>query len=187
MPDRPDPLRGQPPPPPRPLPRLEPGRPFPPYRHTPGLTPHPRADPRGHLYGRAEHAPDLTPPERWRSSSEYLYAIDLYNDSFWWECHEALEGLWIAAGRTSLQAHFFQAIIQAAAANLKWHLQNESAARFLTLEASKKFDRLLDAGATGPTGRYMGVDVAGFMAALKAFHVEQRAPRDHPPLIQLAD
>ena len=49
---------------------------------------------------------------------DYLYAIDLYNYAYWWECHEVLEGLW-RAGQTTKQGNFFRALIQLAAANLK--------------------------------------------------------------------
>lgn len=140
------------------------------------------------MHGREERAPGLTSPEGWRSCEEYLFAVDLYNNSYWWECHEALEGLWIAAGRTSIQAHFFQAIIQAAAANLKWHLDNDSAARFLTQESSKKLERVLASLPEEARGRYMGLDVAAFESELQAFHAGPRpgSPRRaHPPLISL--
>ena len=37
---------------------------------------------------------------------DYLYAIDLYNYAYWWECHEVLEGLW-RAGQTTEARKFF--------------------------------------------------------------------------------
>ena len=182
MPDRPSAVRGQLPAPRQPPPRQCPERSFPEYRHTPGLTPHPRSDPRGHSHGEPEPEADLGPPEEWRECRCYLWAIDLYNNGFWWECHEALESLWIEAGKRGPQALFFQAIIQAAAANIKWHLDNPSAARFLTEEASKKFDVVLEQASPAP---YMGLDVADFVARLRAFHVGGAAA-DYPPLINLA-
>jgi len=94
-------------------------RPFPAYCHLPGVTPHPTRNPDGHSFG----LPDLGLPdlnhENWRKSEEYLYGIDLFNGGFWWECHEALEGLWLVAGVHSEAGHALQAVIQCAAAHLK--------------------------------------------------------------------
>ncbi len=72
-----------------------------PFRPTvtfPAKTPHPTRDPEGHSYG----LPDLSLPdlnhENWRKSEDYLFGIDLFNEGYWWECHEVLEGLWHAVG-----------------------------------------------------------------------------------------
>ncbi|MFN7972153.1 MAG: DUF309 domain-containing protein [Acidobacteriota bacterium] len=187
MPDHPDPVRGLIPPPAAAPARLAPEAHLPPYRHTPGLSPHPRADPRGHSYGHKEPAPtDLTSPDDWRRCRTYLHAIDLYNNGYWWECHEALEGLWIAAGKFSIQALFFQAIIQAAAANIKWHLQNQSAAKLLTRQSGEKLQKVMGRGAAD--GRtYMGLDVRDFLDRLEGFHTAGggTAPGAYPPLIEL--
>jgi hypothetical protein len=94
-------------------------RDLPAYRHLPGQTPHPTRDPKGHSYGHPEpDLPDLN-HEDWRKSEEYLYGIDLFNEGYWWECHEALEGLWLTAGTGSPAGHVLQAVIQCAAAHLK--------------------------------------------------------------------
>ena len=94
-------------------------RPLPDYRHLPGKTPHPTRDPEGHSYDRPEpDLPDLN-HENWRKSEEYLYGIDLFNEGYWWECHEVLEGLWHASGVGSEAGHVLQAVIQCAAAHLK--------------------------------------------------------------------
>ncbi len=94
-------------------------RPLPVYRHVPGFTPHPIRDPDGHSYGQPEpKLPDLN-TEDWRQCEHYLYGIDLFNEGYWWECHEVLEGLWHAAGIGTPAAHVLQAVIQCAAAHLK--------------------------------------------------------------------
>src|SRR5262245_4231065 len=72
--------------------------PFPRYRFVPGRSPHPRRDPKGHAYGTAEPKPPPPDPAKWRDNDLYLHGIDLYNFAYWWECHEALEALWHAAG-----------------------------------------------------------------------------------------
>ena len=94
-------------------------RPLPAYRHVPGKTPHPTQHPDGHSFGRpALSLPDLN-HEDWRKCQEYLFGIDLFNEGYWWECHEVLEGLWHAAGVGSVAGHVLQAIILCAAAHLK--------------------------------------------------------------------
>ena len=94
-------------------------RPLPAYRHLPGVTPHPTRDPEGHSFGQPEQSlPDLN-HEDWRKSEEFLYGIDLFNEGYWWECHEVLEGLWHASGLGTEAAHVLQAVIQCAAAHLK--------------------------------------------------------------------
>jgi hypothetical protein len=94
-------------------------RPFPAYRHVPGKTPHPTRDPEGHSYGLPPVSlPDLN-HENWRKSEDYLFGIDLFNEGYWWESHEVLEGLWHASGTDSEAGHVLQAVIQCAAAHLK--------------------------------------------------------------------
>lgn len=94
-------------------------RPFPAYKHLPGQTPHPTRDPAGHSYGQAEpELPDLNVSE-WHDCEHYLFGIDLFNEGYWWECHEVLEGLWHASGIGSEAGHVLQAVIQCAAAHLK--------------------------------------------------------------------
>jgi len=94
-------------------------RPLPAYKHVPGQTPHPTRDPDGHSYGLPEtDLPDLNVFD-WRGCDEYLYGVDLFNEGYWWECHEVFEGLWHASGIGSEAAHVLQAAIQCAAAHLK--------------------------------------------------------------------
>ena len=98
--------------------RYCPQKPFPPYRHIPGVTPHPIRDPRGHSYGVEEvHDAEPLPPEFWRQNEDYLYGVDLYNFAYWWEAHEAWEGLWHQAEGT--YRLFLQGLIQVSAAFIK--------------------------------------------------------------------
>jgi uncharacterized protein len=150
-------------------------RPFPLYRFLPGRTPHPRRDPCGHSYGLPEAIPAAFPADQWQTSDDYLYGIDLYNFSYWWECHEVFEGLWHAVGRKSEQGNLFQALIQLAAANLKSLLDNPAAARNLLRRGISRLQ-------TAPPS-YLGIDVRLLTEALQA-----RLIRSHPqaPLIGLA-
>lgn len=80
-------------------PRLVPDQPFPPYAYIPGRTAHPTRDPDGHSYGVILETPDSPDPTAWQDCHDYLYGIDLFNHGFYWEAHEAWEGLWVACGR----------------------------------------------------------------------------------------
>jgi hypothetical protein len=149
---------------------------FPPYRFVPGLNPHPRRDPKGHAYGTVETPPPRVPPERWRENEVYLHGVDLYNFAYWWECHEALEGLWHLTGHRGTEAEFLQGVIQAAAANLRRHMGTPEGARRLGKEAVA---RLRSVGAP----RYMGLELAPFIAGVEALHVAESSAAI--PLISL--
>lgn len=147
---------------------------FPPYRFIPGRTPHPRRHPLGHSYRQPELPPILMPPGRWHESEDYLYGIDLYNFAYWWECHEVFEGLWHAAGRRSEQGHFFQALIQLAAANLTGFLGRPKAACNLLERGIARLQ--------GVPASYMGIDVGRLSVAIQGRMTE---PHPQAPLIGL--
>lgn len=99
--------------------RFLPDEPFPAYAFTPGRDPHPVRDPRGHSHGAEVSRPPAPDPEKWRGSRDYLRGIDLFNAGFYWEAHEAWEGLWNASGRSGPVALLLQALIALSAAGLK--------------------------------------------------------------------
>ena len=142
-------------------------RPLPAYRHRPGRTPHPRLDPRGHAHGLPEPAPRPVDPGAWREAETYLFAIDLFNAGYFWECHEALEGPWRAAGRGSVQGRFLQGLILLAASELKRETGRAQAAGRLAARARARWE--------GLPSPYMGLDVAALAAALRA-RGSDRAP-----------
>jgi len=121
-------------------PRYAPAIPLPPYAYVPGHElPHPVTDPRGHLYGAQKDQdcelpifPGLLsslptdPTSRRRAlaatfaaNHEWLYALDLFNQGYYWEAHEAWESFWNALGRTTAEALFVQGLIHLAAACVK--------------------------------------------------------------------
>ena len=55
----------------------------------------------------------------WRNNKAWLWAIDLFNQGFYWEAHEAWEGLWHAAGRRGPTADLLKGLIKLAAAGVK--------------------------------------------------------------------
>ncbi len=110
---------------------------LPPYAYVPGHGhPHPVTDPRGHAFGHERPAGQFTPaalatlptdPTARRrtvaallaADAQWLYAVDLFNEGFYWEAHEAWEHFWHVLGRTTPEARFVQGLIHLAAACVK--------------------------------------------------------------------
>ena len=126
----------------------------------------PRRDPKGHAYGTSELPPPSVSPSRWRENATYLYGVDLYNHAYWWECHEALEGLWHLTGHQGTESQFLQGIIQVAAANLKRHVGSIEAARRLGREG---MGRLASVRARS----FMGVELGPFIRAVNDYHIDE--------------
>jgi uncharacterized protein len=124
---------------------------FPSYAFIPGQTPHPRRNRQGHSYGKPDPKPPAFPLDQWRTSEDYRYAVDLYNAGYWWECHEILEGLWHAFGKTTEQGSFFQALIDLAASHLKLTMNAPAASMKLQREALARLEKV--------PSPYMGLDV----------------------------
>lgn len=151
-------------------------RPFPLYRFVPGVLPHPRRSPQGHSFGHPEPVAHQIEAAGWRASETYLYAIDLYNYAYWWECHEQFEALWHAAGHDTRQRQFFQGLVQIAAANLRRFMDRNNAVAGLSLSV-KGLRRLAKS-----EGVYMGIDVDRFRSDVHAYFEGTRVT---PPLITL--
>ena len=82
--------------------------------------------------------PFTTDEGSWRECEPYLYAIDLFNHTYYWEAHEALEALWHGAGRTTEIGSLAQGLIQASAALLKRSMgRREPAKRLAAASAAK--------------------------------------------------
>ena len=150
------------PPPEVPRPLRVPDWPLPGYRFVPGLNPHPVKHPEGHLHGA--HTPDPAPDEVERF---YLRGLDLFDQRFWWECHEQLEAVWHTAERGSPWFDHVQGIIQVAAACLKHHVHEPRGASRLLERATERLQRVVAAeGAVA-----WGVDVPALLADTRA-HLE---------------
>lgn len=136
-------------------------RPLPPYRHIPGRTPHPTRHPDGHSYGHVEAEPPSLMELDWWDCPEYLYGVDLFNAQYWWECHEAFEGLWHAAGHASPAGQCLQALIQCAVAHLKTEVGNTDGAHKLLGNAARHIE------AAGTTD--LGLDITAVFDATRAY------------------
>ncbi|MBI5763447.1 MAG: DUF309 domain-containing protein [Planctomycetes bacterium] len=143
---------------------------FPPYRYIPGQNPHPVANPAGHSFRAAgmpePHVP-FVPSERWRESDLYLYGCDLYNHGYWWEAHEAWEGLWHHPEKGSAQKEFLQGLIQVSACHLNLYLGRMDGVARLRRTSFEHFER---ATSQLTTANYMGLEVREFMSRVASYY-----------------
>ena len=141
--------------------------PFPPYRHIPGTTPHPIRDPLGHSYGIEEEFDETPlPPEMWKQNEAYLYGVDLYNFAYWWEAHEAWEGLWHQAEDT--YRLFLQGLIQVSASLIKYHMRMLRPLRTLSTAGREKLRQVVvECG--DARSDYMGMNLTEFLETADTF------------------
>lgn len=138
-------------------------RALPPYRYIPGVNKHPVRDPSGHSYGQ-NHAPlAFVAPEDWRANEEYLFGVDLYNNAYWWESHEAWENVWHTTDKDSPYGQYLQGLIQIAAAFIKWHSrEREGVKKLFAIGIS----RLKFTAAAHP--EFMGLELNAHVALLES-------------------
>jgi hypothetical protein len=148
-------------------------RPFPAYAYVPGEQPHPTRDPAGHSY-----EPTPKPRRRaawsadqWGELDDWLYGVDLFNAHYFWEAHEAWEGLWAACDRDSTQALFLQGLIQIAAALLKARMGSAGGVRALSQEGLEKLHHV---AAEQP--QFMGLDLQRTVVELTAYFARSEIP-----------
>jgi len=159
-------------------------RPFPRYRFLPGTgQPHPITHPDGHSYvPREARVPKVVAlePEEWDACSEWLWGCDLYNHGYWWEAHEAWEGLWRGQPSGSAAEMLLRGLIQAAAVHIKLHTRQELG----TGNLAARSEKLLRAAADATSDRLLGLDVGRFVEAFTAY---VRAPgAERYPYLELA-
>lgn len=111
---------------------------LPPHAYVPGLRPRP-----SHLQGDAREPPSAPlDPEAWRDSPAYVRGIELFEHGYYWEAHEAWEGLWIAAGRKGPVAELLRGLILLAAAGVKIRQGRGTGAATLGARARGCFERV---------------------------------------------
>ncbi len=149
-------------------------RPFPSYRFVPGESPHPTRDKDGHSYNKLPVPLAPFDPRDWYKCEEYLYGIDLFNHGYWWEAHEALEAVWVAAGRRTRTGLFIQGLIQIAAAHLKRLQGRHSVATRMAAEGLDKMKQI--------KGIFLGIDVVAFRHAVNSYF---SSDNEKPIIIEL--
>lgn len=153
--------------------------PLPLYRHVPGLTPHPVKDPQGHLFAHPVPQTSIAChglPAAWPDCAEYLYGVDLFNQAYLWEAHEAWEAVWIAAGKTTEAAGFVQGLIQVSAALLRRHLGTPRGARNLLARAWRKLDSIQRRQERLGQHAYMGIALVPWRQAVEVYLGDGGAP-----------
>ena len=140
---------------------------FPPYRYVPGLHPHPTNSPEGHSYGEEDEEHEKWNSSLWRKNDDYLFGIDLYNYHYYWEAHEAWEGLWIASIRNSSEHRFLQGLIKCGAALLKirmakYEIQDLVGARNLSKSGIELLSKV-------GIDQFMGLEIPKFQESYQDF------------------
>jgi len=121
-------------------PRALPQKSFPPYAYLPGKNPHPVRDPTGHSY-HVEPIPVAA--EASLGSDAFLWGLDLFNHGYYWEAHEAWEGLWQVAERDGPLRMLFKGLILLSAAGIKIREGKHAAAVRHTGRAAALLRRLM--------------------------------------------
>lgn len=105
--------------------RWLPEKSFPSYAYLPGRQPHPVRDPAGHSYN-SEAMPLAA--EASLDSDIFLWGLDLFNHGYYWEAHEAWEGLWQVADRGAPLRTLFKGLILFSAAGVNIREGKQAAA-----------------------------------------------------------
>ena len=121
-------------------PRWLPQKSFPPYAYLPGREPHPVRDPRGHSY---HVEPIRVAAEASLGSDVFLWGLDLFNHGYYWEAHEAWEGLWQVADRDGPLRMLFKGLILLSAAGVKIRERKHMAAASHAGRAAALLRRLM--------------------------------------------
>ena len=144
---------------------------FPQYRHLPGETPHPRRNPLGHQFGAAEALPRPFESARWWKSADYLFGVDLYNFAYFWEAHEAWEGIWKTTPLQPLTDLFLRGLIQVSAAMLKRVQRNALGARSLS---HRGVGRLRQVATDQPL--FCGIDLPDYTSRIEQLFAAESDP-----------
>ena len=126
--------------------------PLPDYAHVPGSNARPDL---AFLETLCASAPDTTSHETAADNLAWNYGLRLFNNGFYWECHEVLETVWMNAAPNSREKHLVQAVIHLANAFLKVNMKRQNAATRLFALA----DEALNRAQTQETHRLMGLDL----------------------------
>lgn len=120
--------------------------PFPAYAYVPrGCWPHPNRARPAEARGEAEKPTAPIAPGRWADSPAYTRGVELFNAGYYWEAHEAWEGLWMAHGRRGPTAAVLQGLIKLAAAALKVREGRPAGVRSLATRAADHFSEAIAA------------------------------------------
>lgn len=143
----------------------------------PGYTPDPRRQPtppQGPAY-----VVEFLDPQDFGRCDRYLFGIDLWNHGFYWEAHEAWEGLWHAAGRTGAVGSLLKGLIRLAAAGVKVRQGNPDSVGSHGEGARLHLQRARESGGQ-PV--FCGLDLAAISALAQRISNKRADWRGHPEL-----
>jgi len=145
--------------------------PLPPYKFRKGESPHPTQHSEGHFREKKTfRCPELD-AANWRDCQGYLFALDLFNHGYFWECHEVLEDLWFSVEPGTPIRHFLQAFIQCTVTHWQASSGRARAARRLLLRIPRHV--------RGAAGLELGLNIADLEVATARF-VEHPSPEPSP-------
>lgn len=157
-------------------PLLAPQIPLPPYAYRPGRNAHPLRHPQGHMFGGVEMRPPLPAQNAWATETGHLHAIDLFNNKFWWEAHEAWESYWHSAPVGTAEHHALKGLIQFAALHLKIESADVATAATLQRNALQNLEVANGHGLVRG-GRCLGFDLIEICALITAAAPHLPAPK----------
>jgi hypothetical protein len=99
----------------------------------------------------------------------------LFNHGYWWEAHEALEAVWMSAGRRTESGQFIQGLIQIAAAHLKRFQGFHDVSIRMSGQGLEKMKQI--------NGYFLGIDVPAFRCAVVSYFSSEN---DMPVIIELS-
>ncbi len=159
------------------MPRYLTDLPLPKRAYLPGTMPHPSTRP------QQDAREPSSPLEagQWQASRGFLWGVDLYNEGFFWEAHEAWEELWKQAARPSPTRSLLQGLIQCAAAALKMRCEQPRGAASLASTAIEH----LHAAKQAAGSPYCGIDLDSWITDFSHWAAAGPAPAADRPRLTL--
>src|SRR6185312_8486599 len=156
--------------------RDEPSR-LPPYSYVPGGPwPHPNRAQQDEGDRSEEPSPAKSPlPEDLATSAPFRRAVQLFDAGYYWEAHEAWEGLWHAAGRRGATADILRGLIKLAAAGIKVRERREAGVRTHARRAAECFASARRLGES----HQLGLDLDAWIE--RALGIAESPPSDPGP------
>ncbi|MDE1920807.1 MAG: DUF309 domain-containing protein [Candidatus Omnitrophica bacterium] len=137
---------------------------FPAYRFIPGENPHPTENPAGHSYSKTAERKMIFDPELWSEDQGYLYGVDLYNNGYWWEAHEAFEERWRVVDKGNIGRDYLQGLIKISGAFIKWHLRKLEGSNILYKEGIAHLLKVMEKQEC-----YMGLHLSKYIVKLEDY------------------
>ena len=152
----------------------------PPYRYGPDGRKQPLDETPEGRRALEEYLPRPLCAAEWTSCGAYLFGIDLFNSTRYWEAHEEWESLWVLAGRSGATADFLKGLIKLAAAGVK---KRQNRLRGVARHAARAAE--LFEGVRGATrdGSFAGLSLDALIRESRALreYAEQGATQMNSP------